>query len=110
MRRWVSIISMTLSIALVTIPVVLAVPGVNDLRAMSGEISALDAKAMTMSVKQDVAGSGIEEIRFVVDPAAAIRMHGLKGRNLGQLKVGDYVTVRYHVRDDKNIVLEIQHS
>ena len=109
MRRWVFVISVILLAAWVTAPVIFTAPTEKGLRAMSGEISAIDAKALTMTLKNDVAGSGVEEVEFVVDPGATVRMHGLRGR-LEQLKVGDYVTVRYVVRDGKQIAMEIQHS
>ena len=110
MRRWVFVISCILLAAWIASPVIVAAPTEKALRAMSGEISAIDVKAMTMTVKNDVEGSGIEEVNFIIDPNATIRIHGLKGKNLGQLKAGDYVTVRYVVNDGKNVAMEIQHS
>ena len=110
MRRWVFLISVILLAAGAVSAVIVAAPAEKGLRAMSGEISAIDAKAMTLAVKTEVAGSGEEETRFIVDPAATIRMHGLKVKDIAQLKIGDYVTVRYLVKDGRNVATEIQHS
>ena len=109
MRRWVLVISVVLLAAWVTAPVIFPDTTQKGLRAMSGEISAIDTKALTMTLRNDVAGSGVEEVDFIVDPAATIRVHGLRGR-LSQLKVGDFVTVRYLVRDRLQVAMEIQHS
>lgn len=110
MRRWVFVITVIL-LALCVVPLAsAAATAEKGLRAMSGEISAIDATARTLTVRNDVAGSGVEEERFIVDSGATIRIHGLKGKGLGQLKTGDYVTVRYLDKDGKNVAMEIQHS
>jgi Cu/Ag efflux protein CusF len=79
-----------------------------DYSLMTGTITAVDANAMTLTVKQEVQGGGDEQMSFVVGPEATIRMHGLKSK-LSQLKPGDVVTVTYKDKEGQHVATAIQH-
>jgi len=84
--------------------VVLGAPDEKERRTVSGEIAAIDAKAQTMTLKNDMSGGVVME--FDLDPGITVRMHGLRGR-VEQLKFGDYVMVRYVERDNRYVAMEI---
>ena len=96
------------AVALAIAAVVTAAIGEEKTRLMTATIVALDVKAMTLTVKNEVQGGETEEIKLALEPGATIRMHGLKGK-LDQLKAGDVVTVRYLIKEGKHLATEIQH-
>lgn len=109
MRKKVLLIMSALLAIWAVSTVILGAPDDRERRNMSGEITVIDAKAMTMTIQCDVAG-GPAEMRFDLDPGVIVRgAHGLRGR-VEQLKFGDYVTVRYVERENRNVALEIQKS
>ena len=108
MRKWVVLSVVGLLVGWATIPVMALETAQKEQRMMTGVIAALDAKAMTLTVRDEVEGGEAEEIKFTVDPNATIRVHGLRGK-LEQLKPGDVVTVKYVVKEGKNLAIEIQH-
>jgi len=72
-----------------------------------GEIASVDAAAKTLSVREHAKGSHSEDMKFSLASDAKI-MAGASAESLGQLKVGDPVTVTYVTRGDSRTATRIE--
>jgi len=88
--------------------VVLAVETAPKAKNFTGQIVALDLKALLITLREDIDKSGADETVFTIDPNALVWIHGPKGK-LDQLKAGDIVTVKYQVQERTWLAIEIAH-
>jgi hypothetical protein len=80
-----------------------AKPEKPKIRQFTGEITALNAAAKTVAVKnkQNVSKE------FVCDPACKVSTADKKAAELADLKVGDRATVHFREEDGKNLCVKI---
>jgi len=107
MRRTLLVAGMVLA-AVCLAGAALAVETTPTAKNFTGQIVALDAKALILTVREEIDKTGAEETIFTVDPKALVRIHGPKGK-LDQLKAGDIVTVKYQMQERTRLAIEIQH-
>ncbi|OGW23976.1 MAG: hypothetical protein A2X59_13520 [Nitrospirae bacterium GWC2_42_7] len=71
-------------------------------KQVTGEVTAVDAKANTLTVKK-----GKDEVTVTVDDKTKI-MAGKDKKTLADVKVSDKVTVRYKIADGSNVAKSIE--
>lgn len=99
---------LALAIGLATGAMLVTAAATEKPELMTGTVISLDTRAMTLVARNEVQGGDAEDIAFDVPPGTLVRVHGMKGK-LEQIKAGDVVTVRYVVKDRRNVATEIQH-
>lgn len=74
-------------------------------KQVTGEVAAVDAKAMTITVSKKVKGKAVETV-VTVDDKTKIAL-GKEKKTLADVKAGDKVTVKYTEVDGKNVAKSV---
>jgi hypothetical protein len=72
---------------------------------VTGEVTACDTKAMTITISKKVKGKAVETV-VTVDDKTKIMM-GKEKKTLADVKAGDKVTVKYKEVDGKNVAKSV---
>lgn len=84
-------------------------PGTQGTHRLTGEIVSVNAEAKTFTLKESVKKGTAEEVSFTLADKGHVMVHGKQG-NLQELKSGDYVTVRYVVKDGRHIAQQVDQA
>lgn len=71
-----------------------------------GEVTAIDAGARTVSIKENVKGGTTKDMSFAIADNAKVSVHGKPGA-LADIKAGDAVTIKHMMKDGKDLAEEI---
>ena len=71
-----------------------------------GEVTAIDAGAKTVSIKENVKGGTTKDMSFQIADNAKVQVHGKAGA-LSDIKAGDEVTIKHMMKDGKDMAEEI---
>jgi len=71
-----------------------------------GEVTAIDAGAKTVSIKENVKGGTTKDMSFSIADTAKVMVHGKTGA-LADVKSGDSVTIKFMKKDGKDVAEEI---
>src|SRR4030042_875550 len=74
-------------------------------KQVTGEVAAVDEKAMTITVSKKMKGKAVETV-VTVDDKTKIMM-GKEKKNLADVKAGDKVNVHYKEVDGKNVAKSV---
>ena len=73
---------------------------------VTGEITAIDAAAKTVSIKENVKGGTAKDMSFTIADNAKVMVHG-KTATLADVKAGDAVTIKHAMKGGKDTAEEI---
>ena len=73
---------------------------------VTGEITAIDAAAKTVSIKENVKGGTAKDMTFTIADNAKVMVHG-KTATLADVKAGDAVTIKHMTKGGKDMAEEI---
>lgn len=71
-----------------------------------GEVTAVDAAAKTVSIKESVKGGSSKDMSFTIADTAKVMVHGKAG-SIADIKAGDAVTVKHMLKDGQDWAEEI---
>ena len=111
MKRAIAIIASLLFVFVLTSVSFAYKLGAKDVEAketvkkVTGEVAAVDTKAMTITISKKVEGKAVETVVTVDDKTKV--MMGKEKKALSDVKVGNKVTVKYTEVDGKNVAKSV---